>query len=176
VIYLAVPVAGVAIHDNWHVMGLKGTGSSDISIADCFVPQQMAFRWDMVTPKPQRGGNLYRMGVLAFVACSHIGFALGVARRALNELVRQVKHTRGAYRPSALQERQVIHRLAGRFDLELGAARALAFERYAAAWQRVEAGEQIDAAAQAELQCIAVSDAANEIYGKHILRLAEAEN
>lgn len=218
VIFLAVPVHAVTIHDNWHVIGLKGTGSSDISVDDCLVPQQMVFRWDMVSPKPQRGGNLYRMGVLASVSCEHIGFALGVARRALDELTRQVKHTRGVFRPSALQERQVIHRLVGRFDLELGAARALAFERYAAAWKRAEAGEQISAAAQAELQGIAtyttelavniasaayryggagalyqpnilerllrdiqaaaqhiaVSDAAYEVHGKHVLGLAEA--
>jgi alkylation response protein AidB-like acyl-CoA dehydrogenase len=155
VIFLAVPVADVTIHDNWHVLGLKGTGSSDISITDCHVPRQMVFRWDIERPQPQRGGTLYRMGVLAFVSCEHIGFALGVARRALDELIRQVTHTRGVYRPSALQERQVVHRLVGRFDLELAAARALAFERYAAAWQQAEAGGQLDAAAQAELQAIA---------------------
>jgi alkylation response protein AidB-like acyl-CoA dehydrogenase len=155
VIFLAVPVSDVTIHDNWHAMGLKGTGSCDISITNCSVPQQMVFRWDLARPQPQRGGNLYRMGVLAFVACEHIGFALGVARRALDELIRQVNDTRGVYRPSALQDRQVVHRLVGRFDLELAAARALAFERYSATWQRAEAGAQVDAAAQAELQAIA---------------------
>ncbi|GIT69377.1 MAG: hypothetical protein Ct9H300mP27_04810 [Chloroflexota bacterium] len=38
-IRLVVPTVQVQIHDNWQVVGLKGTGSCDYSISDVFVPE-----------------------------------------------------------------------------------------------------------------------------------------
>ena len=35
---LVYPVANGKIHDNWHVMGLEGSGSNDISASELFVP------------------------------------------------------------------------------------------------------------------------------------------
>ncbi|RIK25540.1 MAG: hypothetical protein DCC55_40535 [Chloroflexi bacterium] len=153
--FVALPVPEVTIHDNWQAMGLKGTGSCDISVTDSFVPHELTFQWDMFNPLPQRGGPLYRLPVISFVANEHIGFALGVARRALDELIHQVQRTKGVYRASALQERQIVHRLVGKLDLELSAVRSLAIERYRAAWRQIEAGKQIDGACQAELRSIA---------------------
>lgn len=154
VIMVVLPVAAVAIHDNWQVAGLRGTGSCDVSVDGHFVAETFTYPFDMETPAPQRGGALYRLPVVAFVANEHAGFALGVARRALDELIRVATRTRGAFRPSPLLERQVVHRLVGQFDIELAAARALIFERYAAAFQQVEAGGDLDAAGVAELQAI----------------------
>lgn len=153
--FVALPVSEVTIYDNWQAMGLKGTGSCDISVTDSFVPHELTFQWDMFNPLPQRGGALYRLPVISFVANEHIGFALGVARRALDELIHQVQRTKGVYRASALHERQVVHRLVGKLDLELSAVRSLAIERYRAVWQQIEAGKQIDATCQVELRGIA---------------------
>ena len=38
-----VPHSVVTIHDNWHVAGLKGSGSNDVSVEDLFVPAR--FTW-----------------------------------------------------------------------------------------------------------------------------------
>ncbi len=120
---------------------------------------------DFSEPKPYRGGPLYLQAVLGFIAWSHIGFALGIARRALDELIQQITLTKGMYRPSPLLERQVVHRLVGKFDLDLVAARLLAHDRYRTVWRRLDAGLPIDAATYAELQVIAlyVTDLATEI-------------
>ena len=154
VIFLALPATDVTIHDNWRVIGLSGTGSNDISVTDCFVPQTMTYSWDPLNPLPQRGGSLFRLPVVAFVTCEHIAFALGVARRALDELIAHVQRAVGAAGNSPLQDRQVVQRLVGRFELELAAARSLAFDRYRAAWERAEAGAQIDARLRSELRAL----------------------
>jgi alkylation response protein AidB-like acyl-CoA dehydrogenase len=85
----------VAIHENWDVLGLRGTGSHDYVIADLFVPDAYSYRTDEVVPR--RGGPLYSLGLKNTTALGHTGFALGVARRALDELVKIV----GQRRPGA---------------------------------------------------------------------------
>ena len=153
--FMTVPVADVTIHANWDVVGLRGTGSCDVEFENLFVPEELTFQWDMFAPKPHRGGAIYGQGVLSFIAKEHIGFALGVARRALDELIHLVTRTKGAYRPSPLLERQVVHGLVGELDLKLSAVRELAHARYRAVWTRLQAGETIDLATQVELQAIA---------------------
>ena len=40
---LVFPAAAVELHDNWQVLGLRGTGRCDISVSDLFVPAAMAW-------------------------------------------------------------------------------------------------------------------------------------
>ena len=79
-----MPRHRVRVHDNWQVMGLRGTGSCDFSVNELFVPE--GFAWDATLTEPVRGGALYRLGRPAFVTNEHSAFALGVARRALDEV------------------------------------------------------------------------------------------
>lgn len=154
VIMVVLPTSTVTIHDNWQVAGLRGTGSCDVSVDSQYVAEAFTYPFELEMPLPQRGGALYRLPVIAFVANEHAGFALGVARRAMGELIRMATRTRGAFRPSPLQERQVVQRMVGKFEIELAAARALIFDRYAEGFQQVAVGGQLDAARVAELQAI----------------------
>ena len=77
----------VTLHDNWKVNALRGTGSQDISVTDLFVPHHHTFN---PSAPPERGGALLR---IAIPACSRWtrAFALGVARRALDEMAELAK-------------------------------------------------------------------------------------
>jgi indole-3-acetate monooxygenase len=145
VIFSVMPRHAVTLHDNWRdVVGLKGTGSCDCSIENYFLPEDFTFVWDLLKPQPRRGGASYLLPPFSFVAKEHGSVAVGAARRALDELITLATTTRGAFRASKLDERQVVHRQIAEADLKIRAARALMHERYDELYQKVQSGELPD--------------------------------
>ncbi|WP_455429579.1 hypothetical protein, partial [Neorhodopirellula lusitana] len=78
------PVADAQVTGNWDVMGLTSTASYDYTVADVEVPANATFNLFDVTR--HRGGPMYELGVMGLTAAGHAGFAVGVVRRALDEL------------------------------------------------------------------------------------------
>ena len=149
------PAQTAEIHDNWRdVAGLKGTGSCDVSLKNCIIPE--AFSWDRLHTPAKRGGALYRLGHPAFVANEHAAFALGVGRGALDALITIAKSKRRSFAPSptALDQRPVVQRAIGLGDLRLRAARALVLEIYAEAWEFACAGQIPPPRVQAEIRSV----------------------
>jgi len=116
-------------------------------------------------PQPLRGGPSYRLPPFSYVAKEHGSVALGGARRALDELVKIATTTRGTFRSSKLDERQVVHRFIGEADLKLRAARALMHERYDQLWRKVNAGGEPDGPDIADVRaiCVYATDVAIEV-------------
>ncbi len=157
VIFTSFPKADVTLYDNWRgVVGLRGTGSCDFSIENYYVPKAMTFVWDLLQPKPARGGPSYLFPPFAYVAKEHGSVAIGAARRGLDELIKLATTTRGAFRSSRLDERQIVHRFIGEADLKLRAARALLHERYQQLYDIASAGKIPDGAAVADVRAAAV--------------------
>ena len=161
---MAAPARDVQFLDNWQVMGLKGTGSRDFILDDYFLSQEMAF--DLTTTDPPRGGPQFRLGRPGFVTPDHAAYALGVARRALDEIAAQA----GLVSPGL---RRVHHRPArgrcsatwGKCDQQLRAARALCREALDEAWEFCLRGERPDLERQLRLRgaCAYATDVACEI-------------
>ena len=86
-----VPRDEVRILGNWDVLGLEATASYDYEIEDAFVPEDACFLF--ASPTRHRGGPVHDLGVIAQTAAGHAGFAMGVARRALDEL-REISKTK----------------------------------------------------------------------------------
>ena len=150
---LVYPVAKGHIHDNWHVMGLEGSGSNDISVKDLFVPA--AFTWETAMWKPRRGDAIYRMGRPGFVANEHSGVALGIARRALDEIIDSApRKKRGNPPTSSLADREAFRGDIAECDFRLRAARALAHEVYERAFAIACSGQVPDASVQAEMRAV----------------------
>jgi len=157
VIFAAFPAKDVKLYDNWGgVVGLRGTGSVDFSVENYLVPQDQTFVWDLLKPKPVRGGPGYLLPPFAYVAKEHGSVAIGAGRRALDELIKIATSTRGTFRSSKLDERQVVHRQIAEADLKLRAARALMHERYDALYDKVAAGHLPDGADIADVRAICV--------------------
>ena len=151
---VAMPRRQVKVHDNWQVMGLRGTGSCDFSVDDLFVPHQ--FAWDSTLTEPIRGGALYRLGRPGFVTNEHSAFALGVGRRALDALTEVASaKTRGYNSTNLLANRPVVQRALGECDLRLRAARALNIEILETAWDAVCAGHPPEPPLQAQMRSVA---------------------
>ena len=161
---VAMPRHKVKVHDNWQVMGLRGTGSCDFSVDDLFVPY--GFAWDVASVEPRRGGGLYRLGRPGFVTNEHSAFALGVGRRALDAITDvAASKTRGYNSTNLLANRPVLQRAIGECDLRLRAARALNVEILGDAWGAVCAGHPPPPPLQAQMRSVATytTDVAAEV-------------
>jgi indole-3-acetate monooxygenase len=157
VMFSTFPIKDVTIHDNWGgVVGLRGTGSCDFSVENYHLPEDLTFVWDLLKPKPRRGGPSYLFPPFSYVAKEHGSVAIGAARRALDELIQLATTTRGTFRSSRLDERQVVHRFIAQADLKLRAARALMHERYDQLYDSVSNGNLPDGAAIADVRAICV--------------------
>jgi Acyl-CoA dehydrogenase, C-terminal domain len=157
VIFAAMPVKDVTIYDNWRdVVGLKGSGSCDCSVENHFLPEHFCFVCHLLKPKPRRGGASYLLPPFSYVAKEHGSVAVGGARRALDELIALATTTRGTFRASKLDERQVVHRQIAEADLKIRAVRALMHERYEEFYQKVQSGDLPDGRDIADTRAICV--------------------
>ncbi len=120
-----VPVEQAELIDNWDVMGLRATGSIDYKIDSVFVPEY--FSHFAVSESVERG-DLYRLGIINIAGICHSGFALGIARRLMDELKAMIKAKAG--RPGALGENASFQEGFTRAEGIRRAARALIFETW----------------------------------------------
>jgi alkylation response protein AidB-like acyl-CoA dehydrogenase len=132
-----VPKAQAEVIDNWHVAGLQGTGSLDFSVDGIFVPSELTY--DLGTAAA-RGGDLFRRGMPAFVAHEVPPLAIGLARRALDDMTELATHTARFPGGPTVSERTVFHKELGRAETKIRAARAIHREAMAAAWASAVAG------------------------------------
>ena len=156
-IFCAMPIDDVTLHHNWDdVVGMKGTGSFDFSVEDYFITDDLTFVWDLMNPQSLRGGEAFYLPPLCYVAKEHGSVAIGAGRRVLEELIHLATSTRGTFRGSKLDERQVVHRIIGEADLKLRSARALLHQSYTEMEAKTLDGWRPDAAAITEGRSIAL--------------------
>ncbi len=121
-LFTLMPVEDVELGGNWDVLGLEATASYDYAVRDVVVPEQATF--DFFAPVRRRGGPVYDLGVMCLTAVGHAGFALGVTRRVLDELVEvaRTKHRMGA--ASALKDSERFVHAVGQLESRYRAAEA----------------------------------------------------
>src|SRR5580693_5147677 len=146
-----VPKAQAEVIDNWHVAGLQGTGSLDFSVDGIFVPSELTY--ELGSPAV-RGGDLFRLGMPAFVSNEVPPLAIGLARRAIDDITELATHTARFPGGPTVSERAVFHHELGRAEVRVRAARAVHREAMAAAFASAAAG-----AAPTEEQQLAVTTA-----------------
>jgi indole-3-acetate monooxygenase len=117
-VFGVLPQQDAQIHDTWHVFGLRGTGSFDVSLDGYFVPDHRCITKQVA----YRGGAQYRLTGLAASSYEHAAIALGLGRRALKELA-VFAARKGNPRDKALTD-------LGRCVTALDAIRALALLSY----------------------------------------------
>jgi len=157
VMFSAFPQQDATLYDNWGgVVGLRGTGSCDCSVENYPLPEDQTFIWDLLQPEPKRGGASFLFPPFSYVAKEHGSVAIGAARRALDELIKIATTTRGTFRSSRLDERQIVHRFIGEADLKLRAARALLHQRYEELYDIASTGKIPNGAAVADVRAAAV--------------------
>jgi alkylation response protein AidB-like acyl-CoA dehydrogenase len=110
----------VTIIDNWHVSGLRGTGSCDFKAKDVFVPA--AHVHPFLGLQPTQPGLLYRMPPSSVFAWSICGVPLGIASGAIAAFAELAR--RKGRLGTMLCDRETVQATVGRTRAMLLAARA----------------------------------------------------
>ena len=107
--------------------GFGAAGSFDYSIADeRFVADDMAYVYSK--NKVERGGYHYSLGIVGFTAWGHTSFALGVGRRALDELAVIARTKSGPF--GILADAPSFQEKYARAEAKYRSARALVYQSW----------------------------------------------
>jgi alkylation response protein AidB-like acyl-CoA dehydrogenase len=134
-----LPVSKAKLVDNWDVLGLRATGSIDYTTDNVFVPE--AYTHMATTEEPLRGGHIYRVGIIGFAAICHSGWACGIGRRVLDELIQAVAEKAG--RPGTVADSASFHEGLANAEARVRSARAFVFETWNDASATLARGDKL---------------------------------
>lgn len=141
-LFTIVPRSEVNVQGNWDVLGLVNTASYDYELKEVYTPKAGTFLF--AAPTRRRGSKLFEIGVIGLTAAGHAGFAIGVARRALDELrsIAKTKVRMGAV--SFLKDSESYLLSLGSLESRLEGARAWVRTAFADIEQYVHAHGRVD--------------------------------
>jgi indole-3-acetate monooxygenase len=136
-VVFVLPKDQAEVIDNWQVAGLQGTGSMDFRVDEQFVPADMTYELGTAAV---RGGDLFRLGMPAFVSNEVPPFCLGMARRALDDTTALAAHTTRWAGGVKLSERAVFLKELGRAEVKIKAARLAHRDAVQTVWATAQKG------------------------------------
>ena len=119
------PPEEAEIIDTWHTMGMRGTGSHDISVHEIYVPDRHSW---IVSPLGLDRSGPFRTPLynafpwLMFACLGPVG--LGIGQAAIDELIRLAGEKTPSYTDRCLRNREVAQSNVARAQAAIGAARA----------------------------------------------------
>ena len=134
-----VPKENTRLLGNWDVMGLVATHSVDYEIPEQFVDAGWTF--PLLEAEPQRGGAVYHLGVLSMTSVGHAAFALGVGKRAIEEIIDIAKGKQRLGATNPISDQQLFQNELAVHEAALRSARAYVTEVFGAAQTAVDAGD-----------------------------------
>jgi alkylation response protein AidB-like acyl-CoA dehydrogenase len=144
----------VTIHDTWHVSGLRGTGSNDLSVSEVFVPAERVV--SLTTGSPTAEGRLYRFPIFGLLACGVAAVALGIARASIDDFLGQ--NCSGS-RPSRAASDSMVQVAIAEAEGRVRAARTYLFSELKRVWELADGPLQPTEAADIRLAALHASQA-----------------
>lgn len=151
--FVFAPKDDVEILDTWHVTGLRGTASHDVTMTGVLVPEERTAS-PMFEAAPHDAAH-FRWSFFALLSSLMTGFPLGVARRALDELTTVVA-TKSRGGTAVLADTEVVALAIAQAEGALRAARAFAHDAVGRAWDRSLAGDPLTLADRIEVRMAAL--------------------
>ena len=109
-LHFLVPIESVEIVDNWHVGGLKGTGSHSFKASDVFVPAHLAFD---ATSTPAMPTRYTAISTTPLFALGFASVAVSAAWGAVSGAIDTVKHKTPFGVNTALRDNASVQRSIG---------------------------------------------------------------
>jgi len=131
--------AEATIIDDWHVLGLRGTGSDSYSVKDLFVPDDHAPARDMAEERREHG-PIYPIGSTLLYASGFCSVTLGLARRMLQTYTELARGRQSRASTTAMARNNSVQREIGLLEAKLSAARAFLQEAVSQVYDASAAG------------------------------------
>jgi alkylation response protein AidB-like acyl-CoA dehydrogenase len=132
------PAQEAQVIDHWDTLGMRGTGSHDVAVADVFVPEHRVWPIGPYAPvNPAFSDSLSRMGLWWFSPLV-AGVSLGIARAAISDLIHLAQTKTPSYTQVALADKPVVQDQLARARAGVDAARAYLYAALAAADEAVQ--------------------------------------
>jgi alkylation response protein AidB-like acyl-CoA dehydrogenase len=148
-----VPAGSFEILDTWHVAGLRGTASHDVTVDGVVVPVEHTT--NLLTDEAPCDSPIFRWPVFSIVSPLICAVGMGIARRALEEFT-VLAATKSRRTSTALADTEVVALAAVQAVGALRAARSLLVDTYGAAWNRALAGDRLQTADRAAIRTAAI--------------------
>ncbi len=155
---LLVPTAAIAIRDDWHVAGLRGTGSCSVVAKDVFVPRHryLSLPGIMAGKAPDAAaheGCLYKSAPVPVLALALTPAALGLAEAALDAFRERLPGREIAYTNHIRQvESATTHRQVADAATKIHIARLLLHRCAADIEAAAESGAMMEFAMRARIR------------------------
>lgn len=130
---MVFPASEADLHDTWHVAGLKGTGSGDISVDGIFVPKSRSV--SLITDTPKSPGPLYTFPAFGLLALGVAAAAMGNARGALGDIKALAKAKKSQGSSKTLAEKQAIQIEIAKLEAAHRSGRAYLYDEIGKTWQ-----------------------------------------
>ena len=159
-----IPREEVTFTDGWHVQGLKGTGSYDYNVTDCFVPESRTF--ELFTHAPVRGRSAaFHMGLMPITAAGHASWALGVAKSMLDDVAELARTKVRMGDDGALANRATFQKGLSHHTAMWTAARLLVLDAFATAERQIAEDGALTPVMRADLRVAATyaTEASREV-------------
>jgi 3-hydroxy-9,10-secoandrosta-1,3,5(10)-triene-9,17-dione monooxygenase len=120
--------------DNWHVLGMRGTGSKQAVAKDVFVPKERSFSWSNLNTHFKAPGHgvhknpIYQTPTSPILATQISAVTVGVAQAAIDAFIEYAETKKAPFPPfPVLKEERRAHDALGRAMGKLEAAKACVF-------------------------------------------------
>lgn len=155
-----VPRADFTVIDNWHVSGLRGTGSCDFTVAEAFVPAAHAHPFPAFTPT--QPGIVYRLSPYSVLSWTVAVVPLGIARAAMDTFADLASGRVRFGTGQALRERETVQAMYGRAQSQFSAARLFLADAMSDLMTAIDQGEAAytQARARFRMACAHAGEAA----------------
>lgn len=122
-IVMFVPRSDATVHDTWHTLGMRGTGSADVSVDEVFVPDHLCYPLGPLTdPNPGFDTPVSRMFPLLSVHGESI-VSVAAAASMVDALVDLADRKAPAYTAVTLRDRELAQVNVGKARARVDAAR-----------------------------------------------------
>jgi alkylation response protein AidB-like acyl-CoA dehydrogenase len=167
------PVTSATLHDVWHVIGLKGTGTDSYSVENLFIPEKFAAPRDEANHRREKG-PIYRIPSMYVYGMGFGAVSLGVARAALDAAI-DLARGKESFGLKPMRDNNAVQAQIGRAEANWRAGQAYLYGTAREIWQHLtDSSAELDddqrnamrlAATWSIHQAAAVVDAAYHMSG-----------